>query len=86
MQNDPPVCIDVRDVQISPVAEVQTPVKDKEGALSKDGAANATEVGVGTPDPVGCFSSFTGFSGLGQKMKIHCCSASLTAEAFIELS
>lgn len=75
-------------VQISPVAEVQAPVKDagcdKEGALTKDGAANATEVGMGTSDSVGCFSSFTGFAGLSQKMKIHCCSASLTAEDFIE--
>ena len=48
-------------VQISPVAEVQAPVKDsgcdKEGGLTtKDvAAANATEVGMGTPDPVSCF-------------------------------
>ena len=75
-------------VQISPVAEVQTSIKDvgcdKEGALPKEAAANVTEVGMGAPDPVGCFSSFLGFAGLGQKMKIHCCSASPNAECFIE--
>ena len=41
-------------VQISPVAEVQAPSKDdKEGGLpNKDVTANATEVGMGTSDPV----------------------------------
>ena len=44
-------------MQISPVAEIQAPSKDvgfdKEGALpNKDVAANATEVGMGTSDPV----------------------------------
>ena len=65
------------------MAEVQAPAQDavceKEGAVViKEAAANATEVAMGTSDPVGCFSSFTGF--LLTINQIHCCSALLTAE------
>ena len=75
-------------MQISPVAEIQAPSKDvgfdKEGALpNKDVAANATEVGMGTSDPVIVPSHLSQDLLVCRKMKIHCCSASLTAEDFI---
>lgn len=72
-------------MQISPVAEVQAPAKDdKEGALNnKDVAANATEVGMGSSDLVIVPSHLSCNSLVCQKMKIHCCSNSFTAEDFI---